>query len=42
MNELKRCLAVFTHSPFQVRLKLLTMICDLVNGKPQNKPDMPS
>ena len=42
MNELKRCLHVFTLSPFQVRLKLLNIICDLVNGKPQEKqPSQP-
>ncbi|WP_312228945.1 manganase accumulation protein MntS [Pseudescherichia sp.] len=35
MNELKRCLSVFTHSPFQVRLLLLNMLCDMFNGKPQ-------
>lgn len=39
MKELKRCLRVFTHSPFRVRLMLLNMLCDLMNGKPQhNKP----
>ena len=35
MNEFKRCMSVFTHSPFQVRLMLLNMLCDLVSGKPQ-------
>ncbi|MCT4710887.1 manganase accumulation protein MntS [Enterobacteriaceae bacterium H11S18] len=35
MNEFKRCMTVFTHSPFQVRLMLLNMLCDWVNGKPQ-------
>lgn len=35
MNELKRCLSVFTHSPFQVRLMLLNMLCDWINGKPE-------
>ncbi|MEN0612923.1 manganase accumulation protein MntS [Klebsiella indica] len=39
MNEFKRCLNVFTHSPFQVRLMLIGMLCDLFNGKaPQDKP----
>ncbi|HKN04072.1 MAG TPA: manganase accumulation protein MntS [Buttiauxella sp.] len=34
MNEFKRCMSVFTHSPFQVRLMLLNMLCDWVSGKP--------
>ncbi|MBV8044311.1 manganase accumulation protein MntS [Pluralibacter sp.] len=39
MNELKRCLRVFSHSPFKVRLMLVSMLCDIINGKPQqNKP----
>ncbi|MDJ1654671.1 manganase accumulation protein MntS [Raoultella sp. Ech2A] len=39
MNELKRCLQVFTHSPFKVRLMLIGMLCDLLNGKKeQDKP----
>ena len=39
MNEFKRCIRVFSHSPFKVRLMLLNMICDIINGKPQqNKP----
>ena len=39
MNEFKRCINVFTHSPFQVRLMLLNMICDWVSGKPQQAED---
>ena len=40
MNEFKRCLNVFTHSPFKVRLMLVGMLCDLINGKPQqDKPN---
>ncbi len=40
MNEFKRCLNVFTHSPFNVRLMLVGMLCDLINGKPpQDKPN---
>ena len=36
MNEFKRCLNVFSHSPFKVRLMLL---CEMINGKPQqDKP----
>ncbi|HKM98062.1 MAG TPA: manganase accumulation protein MntS [Buttiauxella sp.] len=35
MSEFKRCMSVFTHSPFQVRLMLLNMLCDWVSGKPQ-------
>ncbi len=35
MNEFKRCMSVFTHSPFQVRLMLLNMLCDWVCGKPK-------
>lgn len=33
MNEFKRCLRVFTHSPFKVRLMLINMLCDMMNGK---------
>ncbi|EKK7681184.1 manganase accumulation protein MntS [Cronobacter sakazakii] len=39
MNELMRCLNVFTHSPFQVRLRLLNMLCDTFNPKPQPGQD---
>ncbi|MGX9740780.1 manganase accumulation protein MntS [Pseudocitrobacter corydidari] len=41
MNELKRCLRVFSHSPFKVRLMLVNMLCDMINSKPQqdNKPN---
>lgn len=28
MNEFKRCISVFTHSPFQVRLLLIDLLCD--------------
>jgi len=35
MNEFQRCMSVFTHSPFKVRLLLLNMLCDMFNGKPQ-------
>ncbi|HGY3715250.1 manganase accumulation protein MntS [Citrobacter sp. Res13-Sevr-PEB04-36] len=39
MNEFKRCMRVFSHSPFKVRLMLLAMLCDMINGKPeQDKP----
>jgi hypothetical protein len=37
MNEFKRCMLVFTHSPFRVRLMLLNMLCDMVNGKARSK-----
>ncbi|EPZ1901405.1 manganase accumulation protein MntS [Escherichia coli] len=37
MNEFKRCMRVF---PFKVRLMLLSMLCDMVNNKPQQ--DKPS
>ena len=40
MNEFKRCISVFSHSPFKVRLMLIGMLCDLINGKPQK--DTPS
>ena len=36
MNEFKRCLNVFTHSPFKVRLMLIGMLCDLFNDKTQS------
>jgi hypothetical protein len=35
MNEFKRCMSVFSHSPFKVRLLLLNMLCDIINGKPK-------
>ncbi|HFZ8995146.1 TPA: manganase accumulation protein MntS [Citrobacter freundii] len=38
MNEFKRCLRVFSHSPFKVRLMLLSMLCERFNGKQQNNP----
>ena len=40
MNEFKRCMRVFSHSPFKVRLMLLSMLCDMFNNKPQQ--DKPS
>ncbi len=36
MNEVKRCLRVFTQSPLKVRLQLLSMLCDLMNTKTNN------
>lgn len=39
MNEFKRCIRVFSHSPFKVRLMLISMLCDIINSKPeQDKP----
>ena len=35
MNEFKRCINVFSHSPFKVRLMLIGMLCEMINGKPQ-------
>ncbi|EBV1474820.1 manganase accumulation protein MntS [Salmonella enterica] len=40
MNEFKRCIRVFSHSPFKVRLMLLSMLFDMINGKPEQ--DNPS
>ncbi|ECU9168903.1 manganase accumulation protein MntS [Salmonella enterica subsp. enterica serovar Javiana] len=40
MNEFKRCIRVFSHSSFKVRLMLLSMLCDMINGKPEQ--DNPS
>ena len=40
MNEFKRCISVFSRSPFKVRLMLIGMLCDLINNKPQQ--DKPS
>ncbi|EAT2151319.1 Mn(2+)-response protein MntS [Salmonella enterica subsp. enterica serovar Adelaide] len=40
MNEFKRCIRVFSHSPFKVRLMLLSMLCGMINGKPEQ--DNPS
>ncbi|EOY5421474.1 manganase accumulation protein MntS [Cronobacter dublinensis] len=39
MNEVMRCMRVFTHSPFQVRLRLLNMLCDMFNSKSQPGQD---
>lgn len=39
MNEFKRCIRVFSHSPFKVRLMLLNMLCDIIAGKPQQNND---
>ncbi|NDJ58354.1 manganase accumulation protein MntS [Enterobacteriaceae bacterium 4M9] len=36
MNEVKRCLRVFTQSPLKVRLQLLNMLCGLMNTKTNN------
>ncbi len=36
MNEVKRCLRVFTQSPLKVRLQLLSMLCSLMNTKTNN------
>jgi len=41
MNEFRRCINVFSHSPFKVRLMLLNMLCDLIGGKSQ-QDDKPS
>ncbi|MBJ9143118.1 manganase accumulation protein MntS [Citrobacter braakii] len=39
MNEFKRCIRVFSHSPFKVRLMLISMLCDMIISKPeQDKP----
>ena len=38
MNEFKRCMTVFSHSPFQVRLLLLNLLSDYLHGKPQAQP----
>lgn len=35
MNEFKRCIRVFSHSPFKVRLMLISMLCDMINSKPE-------
>ncbi|WP_414163237.1 manganase accumulation protein MntS [Superficieibacter sp. BNK-5] len=35
MNEFQRCIRVFSHSPFKVRLMLLNMLCDMISGKPR-------
>ena len=37
MNEFKRCMRVFSHSPFKVRLMLLSMLCDM--GQQQTAQD---
>ncbi|WP_373964148.1 manganase accumulation protein MntS [Kosakonia sacchari] len=42
MNEFKRCMHVFSHSPFKVRLMLLNMLSDIITGKPQQDSDKPS
>lgn len=37
MSEFKRCMTVFTYSPFKVRLLLLNMLCEKISGKSQRK-----
>ena len=37
MNELKRCLTVFSHSPFKIRLMLLNMLCEMMSDKKQQE-----
>ncbi len=39
MNEFKRCIAVFKHSPFKVRLMLIDMLCNMFSEKPQQEKD---
>ena len=41
MNEFKRCINVFSHSPFKVRLMLIGMLCEMINGKPQQGKPIP-
>lgn len=41
MNEFKRCISVFEHSPLQVRLQLLGMICNLLYRKPRQDDKSP-
>ena len=41
MNEFKRCLYVFTHSPFKVRLMLISMLCNMMNGKNRQQKTNP-
>lgn len=33
MSEFKKCMRVFSHSPFKVRL----MLYDMINGKPEQE-----
>ncbi|MEN3754899.1 manganase accumulation protein MntS [Mangrovibacter yixingensis] len=39
MNEVKRCLNVFSHSPFKVRLMLLQLLCERLSSTPRNCND---
>ncbi len=40
MNEFKRCINVLAIHPFKVRLMLIGMLCEMINGKPQQgKPN---
>lgn len=38
--NLRGVYAVFSHSPFKVRLMLISMLCDMINSKPEK--DKPS
>lgn len=38
MNEFKRCISVFSHSPFQVRLLLIDLVCDYFKRAEPKKP----
>lgn len=42
MNEFKRCMNVFTHSPFKVRLMLLNMLCDMFNANRSRTTTLPT
>ncbi|MEY8710912.1 manganase accumulation protein MntS [Mangrovibacter phragmitis] len=39
MNEVKRCLNVFSHSPFKVRLMLLQLLCERLSGSHRDCDD---
>ncbi|XPE52480.1 manganase accumulation protein MntS [Shigella flexneri] len=41
MNKFKRCMRVFSHSPFKVRLMLLSMLCD-IRSTTNRRQDEPS
>ncbi len=41
MNEFKRCMRVFSHSPFKVRLMLLSMLCDMGPTTNRSKINLP-
>lgn len=39
MNNLKKCLRMFSHSPFKTRLMLINMLYNIINSKHRKQQD---